>query len=383
MPVDTPVADRLLSYVMDEAALIVVRMDIDGTIHEANKYTETLVGVALSGKPFTDMILDFQKTFVLQTMLDRGNDPQLLNVVNQSGLPQTYYFHFYAYTDEVLAIGQQDVQELENLRYSLVQLNNELNNTTRQLQKKKVQLEKLDALKNQFFGMAAHDLRHPLGVIQMYSEFLDDEAADQLNDEHREFVAYIRQSSHLMAAILDDFLDISVFESGKLKLDCRTMDMVPWLVDIVGYTRALADRNQIEIVLDPLPERMRVHVDASKMEQVVNNLLSNAIKYSRPHSRVQVGLQVAAAEVVIHVQDNGPGIAQPDWARLFMPFERLTTGNKTKQKSSGLGLAIVKKIVDAHDGRVWVDSQVGQGTTFCVALPVRPDRQFSRSDHHP
>lgn len=365
--------ELLTQYIMTEANLILVALDRNGIVLEANAFTKALLNEDPVNRPFRDIIVDFHGTFSIQEMVGNDNWPVLLNITGKSDLPQSFYFHFYAQGDHTIAIGQTDADELEAMRGSLLNLNNELGNLTRQLQKKNVQLEQLDAQKNQFFGMAAHDLRHPIGVIKMYSEFIADEAADRLDEEHLEFLSYVRQSGELLEHILDDFLDISVFESGRLNLEREVVDIAAWLSSIVEYNETLATRKDITVVYSPPDPRnkevTRRTVDRSKMGQVVNNLISNALKYCRPGDKVEVRLQLEPEETVIQVQDNGPGIDEKDQDRLFLPFERLKGRNRTSEKSSGLGLAIVKKIIEAHGGRVWVESQVDIGSTFSVAWP--------------
>lgn len=366
-------AELLPKYMMTEANLMVMALSRSGIVVEANTYAKRFLDADPVDRAFSELIVDFHGTFAIEDLVDQANLPVLLNITGKTGLPQSFYFHFYVHGDDLIAIGQTDVDELETMRESLMKLNNELGNLTRQLQKKNVQLEQLDAQKNQFFGMAAHDLRHPIGVIKMYSEFIADEAGDRLDKEHMEFLDYIRQSGELLEHILDDFLDISVFESGRLSLDCEVFNVSSWLSDLVEYNRALAVRKSITIGYTA-PEgsnqaSAQRAFDQSKMGQVVNNLISNALKYGEPGSTVNIRLLLEPAETRIQVQDQGPGITPEDMQRLFMPFERLKGPRRATEKSSGLGLAIVKKIVEAHGGKVWVESQVGVGSTFSVAWP--------------
>ncbi len=366
-------SEWLTKYTMTECNLIVVVLDGNAIVVEANAYAKKLLKTDPVNRPFKEIIVDFHGTFSIHELMDKGDWPVLLNITGKSDLPQSFYFHFHAHRDHTIAVGQTDAEELEALRGSLLNLNNELGNLTRQLQKKNVQLEQLDAQKNQFFGMAAHDLRHPIGVIKMYSEFIADEAADRLGEEHIEFLGYIRQSGELLEQILDDFLDISVFESGRLSLDHEVVDIISWLSGIVAYNQTLATRKNITVCFSAPDQRneetAQRSLDRSKMGQVVNNLISNALKYCDPGATVEVRLLLEPEETMIQVQDNGPGIAETDLHRLFLPFERLKDRKQTTEKSSGLGLAIVKKIAEAHGGRVWVESETDIGSTFSVAWP--------------
>jgi signal transduction histidine kinase len=372
---DRNIVPLLIDYVMREAALIVVVMDRDGTIEQTNRHMEILAGGSVISRPFSALIVDFHGTFTLDAHLAREDGPFLFNVTTSAGMPETYYFHFHGLDGRILAIGQQDHREAKTMRQSLMGMNNELNNLTRQLKKKTIALQRLDAQKNQFFGMAAHDIRHPLTIIKMFSEFLETEAAGTLGSLHAEFLGHIIGSARLMENILNDFLDFSVFEAGRLSLEKAETDMAAWLEKAAHTTGLVAAQKGVMVVLLPCPDRPLLAFDVSKMTQVLSNLLSNALKFSAPGSRVEVGLQARETEVILSVRDQGPGISLENQRYLFNPFIKLRTAPKTGEKGSGLGLAIVKKIVDAHGGRVWVESEEGLGAAFFVGLPLASVRK--------
>lgn len=252
-------------------------------------------------------------------------------------------------------------------------LNNELVAMQRELAKQNAELERLNALKNQFLGMAAHDLRNPLSVIMSYSNFLMEDAGAALNDEQREFLRIIRQSSEFMLHLVNDLLDIAQIEAGQLRLDLQPTDLVALVRRNLALNRVLAAKKNIEIQLndEPLPP---LPLDASKMEQVLNNLMDNAVKFSPPHTTITVRVARAPdddSSVLLTVQDQGPGIPPNELDKLFKPFQRASVKSPSGEKGTGLGLTIVKKIVEGHNGRIWVESQVGQGTTFFVTLPLQ------------
>lgn len=252
-------------------------------------------------------------------------------------------------------------------------LNNELVAMQRELAKQNAELERLDALKNQFLGMAAHDLRNPLSVIMSYSNFLMEDAGTALHDEQREFLRIIRQSSEFMLHLVNDLLDIAQIEAGQLRLDLQPTDLVTLVRHNIALNRVLAAKKHIDIQLndEPLPP---LPLDASKMEQVLNNLMDNAIKFSPSHTTITVRVTRApgdASSVLLAVQDQGPGIPPNELDKLFKPFQRTSVKSPSGEKGTGLGLTIVKKIVEGHNGKIWVESQVGKGTTFFVTLPLQ------------
>lgn len=272
--------------------------------------------------------------------------------------------------------GPQPEREIE-LYDELSRLNNELATAQRELARKNAELSRLNDLKNQFLGMAAHDLRNPLSVILTYSEFILDDETLALKDERREFLEIIQSSSHFMLELVDDLLDISRIETGKLELDLWIADLPELVRQNVARNRVLAERKDIELVLQANEEIRQMMIDASKIEQVLNNLIGNAVKFSPAGSRVEISLQADDEHALVKVQDHGPGIPPEEIGKIFLPFTRASTRSTAGEKGAGLGLAIVKRIVEGHGGRIWVESTPGVGSTFQFTLPY--DRAASGS----
>ena len=250
----------------------------------------------------------------------------------------------------------------------LTLINNELINAQRELQKKNRELESLNARKNEAMGIVAHDLRNPLVVIKMYSTFLLEDATGSATAEQREMLATIRETSESMLEMVNDLLDFSAIESGKLRLERRSVDLIELVTRNVARNRMLA--RHLEIALLAPPSNLLVELDPGKFEQVLNNLITNAIKYST-EGAIEVGVNRTGAEAVVSVKDEGPGIASDELQELFVPFRRGKGRGAEGDISAGLGLAIVKRIVEGHGGRILVDSQPSQGTTFSVRLPLQ------------
>jgi signal transduction histidine kinase len=246
----------------------------------------------------------------------------------------------------------------------LSQLNNELINLQRELVKKNVELEKLNQLKDQFLGMAAHDLRTPLGLIWSYSEFLLDETAG-LGQKQREFLSTIRSSSEFMLHLVDDLL--------------APGDLGSLAERNVALNGLLAEKKDIRLSLQRDEELPHILFDGPKIEQVLNNLISNAVKYSYPGSLVEVSVRQGEGGVVLAVQDHGQGIPSDEQGQLFRAFGKTSVRGTAGEKSTGLGLAIARRIVLEHGGKIWVESQEGQGSTFYVWLPVAPPPPADRA----
>lgn len=203
--------------------------------------------------------------------------------------------------DHLYLVAARSTASLARLHEDLILINNEQTNALRaalkelgarqqrEMAKKNIELEQLNALKNELLGMAAHDLRSPLGVIQNYSEFLEADAGPLLNDEQRAFISTIKRTSRFMLGLVDDLLDVATIEGGRLTLDRQPCDPGRLLTENVTLNRTLAARKTIAIDWTaperPLPT---LQLDAGRIEQVLNNLIGNAMKFASPGSRVSV-----------------------------------------------------------------------------------------------
>ena len=252
----------------------------------------------------------------------------------------------------------------------LSRLNNEMANLQRELARKNAELQNLNEQKNRFVGMAAHDLRNPLGIVLAYSEFLETEAADVLNAEQREFVTTIKETSQFMLRMVTDLLDVTAIEAGQLKLNRQPADLVRLIQHNVTLNRVLAAQKDIAIEFAPPAVRPALTFDAGKIEQVLNNLISNAAKFSHRGTTVRIQLTCTPGWVTVAVQDQGQGIPAKELSGLFKPFSKSSVRSTEGEQSTGLGLAIVRRIVEGHGGRIWVESTVGQGSTFHFTLPA-------------
>ncbi len=251
----------------------------------------------------------------------------------------------------------------------LTRLNNEISTAHRQLAKQNVELERLTRLKTEFVGMAAHDLRSPIGAILNFSGFLREEAASVLTAEQLEFLSIIQSSSEFMVQLIDNFLDIAAIESGHLRLDRRLHDPRKLLEHNVNLNAALAEKKRIPVELLIHGSLPAVRIDADKIAQVLNNLISNAVKFSQPGTTVSVRAVPEGGGLRISVHDQGPGIPEGERSKLFQPFGKTSVRATAGENSTGLGLAIVRRIVEGHGGRIWVESEVGVGSVFAFTLP--------------
>ncbi len=232
------------------------------------------------------------------------------------------------------------------------------------------QLLDLNELKNKFLGMAAHDLRNPLSAIKSYLELFLTNALGELTADQREVLNDINQSSDIMLGLINDLLDVTAIETGNLQLKRQTTNLDELLYAIQDSLRVLTNSKSMEIKLD-LPKSLPVlQIDQARFKQVITNLITNAVKYSFSHTIIFLGVKVFQKEVWISVKDHGQGIPVDEMKNLFKDFSRTSVKPTAGEKSIGLGLAITRRIVEAPGGIIWVDSEIGKGSTFTFSLPI-------------
>ena len=233
------------------------------------------------------------------------------------------------------------------------------------------ELRRLDELKTVFLGVAAHGLRSPLAMIEMAANFLLDPNMGATVDEQRHILQDIWRESRHMLDLIEDLLDVTEVESGRLQLNPQNVVLRDFLSEAVQRHSQLAASKGTRVHLETeLAPSDTVMADPRRLRQVIDNLVSNAVKYSPPGSRVRIRAEKIPGKWRISVQDEGPGIGPQDRQRLFQDFARLSSRPTGGEKSTGLGLAIARRMIEAHGGQVGVDSEPGQGATFWFTLPA-------------
>ncbi|NCC25185.1 MAG: hybrid sensor histidine kinase/response regulator [Deltaproteobacteria bacterium] len=273
-----------------------------------------------------------------------------------------------AHRDMALMARQQE-RESEDILEELALVNNELTNAQRTLAKKNEELARLNAQKSAFLGMAAHDLRNPLGAILNFASIIRADMGPEAA-EPATMLERIEVLSRTSLRMVDDFLDATVLESGRLDLKTEPLDLVAGTRAGLVLHRLSASKKSMELDLVVREERIPVLADEEKLSQVLDNLLSNAIKYSPKGSKIRVEVQVDGPWGMVAVEDQGPGIPEKDRDAVFDLFVKSTSKTTGGEKSSGIGLAIVKRIVDAHGGNIRVDGGADGGARFVVRLPL-------------
>ncbi len=255
----------------------------------------------------------------------------------------------------------QRTQEVQEQAKQLASYNRELRQTNEVLQ------EALEQ-KSELLGVAAHDLKNPLFGIRGLSEILLEN--QKLDESMRRKIQLIYESADETLELINDLLESAAASSGQVRLDVETIDMAPVAEWVVHSFRPQAEKKGQQIHFRAADGDFRVEADERKLREAMSNLVSNAVKYSPKGARIDVEVLRTDDEVTFLVQDEGPGLSESERKNLFAPFQRLSPEPTAGEASSGLGLYIVKLLVELHDGRVWVESEVGEGSTFGITLPA-------------
>jgi two-component system NtrC family sensor kinase len=325
--------ETILTHVED--AVIVV--DREGRLVLANQTARAAFGVKETkplGKPARDL---FQHLDLLEILADEKRArPSRTEITLEDG--RVFNAQLTAIPDVGLAITMQDITHLKEL----------------------------DRIKSDFVSTVSHDLRSPLTAILGYVELID--RAGPVTEQQREFIRRVQFSVNNITSLINDLLDLGRIEAG---FDSRK-EIVP-LGAIINYAieglRSRVTEKDQSLATDIAPGLPTVLGNPVRLRQLMGNLIGNAIKYTPAHGKIVVCGHAEAGQIIIQVTDNGPGIPATDQPYIFDKFYR-ASNVPMDTPGTGLGLAIVKSIVDNHQGRIWVDSSAGQGSTFTVVLPV-------------
>jgi two-component system, NtrC family, sensor kinase len=231
------------------------------------------------------------------------------------------------------------------------------------------QLENASKHKSEFLANMSHELRTPLNAILGFTQVLQQKLFGEVNEKQEEYLEDIHTSADHLLELINDVLDLSKVEAGQVKLERASFSLREALERGVVMVRERAVKNGVTLSFEPGSEAELVEGDERRIRQVVFNLLSNAVKFTPQGGSVEVSSAKRNGEVLVSVTDTGPGIAAEDQERIFEEFQQTDIGAE-EHEGTGLGLALSKKLVELHGGRIWVESELGAGSTFTFTLPT-------------
>ena len=276
------------------------------------------------------------------------------------------------------AVSLNNARLYEQIKAFNQNLENTIEEKTRDLKEALTQAEMANNAKSRFLGGMSHEMRTPMNAIIGFSDVLAEEYVGPLNDKQREYIGDILDSANRLLLLIDDILDVSRIEAGKMILDTEVVRISELIEDSLIMVRESAKKHAIAIRIEMTTETSELEIvaDSRKLKQVFSNLLFNAVKFTPDGGSVVINTGIAGADsktIRVIVEDTGIGIASAHLERIFEDFFQVQDGIQDKTQGTGLGLSLVRRLVEMHGGRVWAESEgPGKGSRFVIELPCRP-----------
>jgi signal transduction histidine kinase len=240
-----------------------------------------------------------------------------------------------------------------------------------EIQSKSRELEVASRHKSEFLANMSHELRTPLNAIIGFTDVMLQQMFGPLNEKQSDYLEDVRSSGTHLLSLINDILDLSKIEAGRVELEPTTFSVADAIENALTLVRERAARHGIRLAADVSPEVGSVTADERKIKQVVVNLLTNAVKFTPDGGWVGITARCDGDDVWVAVRDTGIGIAPEDQDRVFEEFQQVGKDPERSREGTGLGLTLSKRFVELHGGRIWVESEVGKGSTFSFTIPVR------------
>jgi len=275
------------------------------------------------------------------------------------------------FTDKQIALlktfADQAVIAIENVR-----LFQEIQDKNKALAVANERLEELDKLKSDFVSNVSHELRTPLTAIKGSADNMLDGLTGPLNEKQTRYLTRIKANTDRLARLINDILDLSRIETGRVELHLASLRLVPLAQEVTDHLVPVAAAKNISVEVAASDTGVTAWADRDKVTQVLTNLIGNDVKFTPSDGKVTVAIERKGEEwVELSVADTGPGIPREESQRIFDKFYQIAEG-ATSTKGTGLGLAISKGLIELHGGQIWVESEVDKGSTFFFTLPAQP-----------
>jgi two-component system sensor histidine kinase BarA len=264
-------------------------------------------------------------------------------------------------------------QKVDERTQLLQQANKQLVEQGTELRAMNEKLSKADQLKSEFLAVMSHELRTPLTAIIAFSEILLDEGKN-LNSQQRDYLEDIFESSHQLLSQINDILDMSKIEAGLIRINRQPADIGELVSSIACILSPLLLKKKLQFKIDINPDMPTIMADCDKVRHIIKNLVGNAIKFTPPGGLISISASISKGQHIpymkIEVRDTGIGISPDAQMYIFEKFKQAGNLGEKEYMGSGLGLALARNFVELHGGKIWVDSQVGQGSIFTFTLPI-------------
>ncbi|MGD9779814.1 PAS domain S-box protein [Methanomethylovorans sp.] len=356
--------------IFEKSPLGIIHFDTYGVITQCNKSFVDIVGVEEANIIGNIIGLDLLKS-------DTSEEIKKCVTAVLSGEPDNYSgssFSFIGATDtpirasfvpvitedKAIAGGiciVEDITESKKAREALIHAKNVAEEASR--------------TKSEFLSNVTHELRTPLNAIMGFSDLLQESIEDKLNDNQRKYLNNIIAGGKDLLDVINNILDVSNIEAGKTNLELEDIHLEGLIQDVMTEMSSFASKKNIELQMELDPQVKSIRVDRNKLQQILINLVSNAIKFGKEKGFVKIRSKQMHDTLHIEVIDNGIGISTEDQQRLFKPFIQLDSSSTRKYKGNGIGLYIVKQFVDLHGGNVWLESEIGKGSTFTFTISLK------------
>ncbi len=280
--------------------------------------------------------------------------------------------------DEVAQLGRAFNDLSVKLQSTYATLEQRIAEKTAHLQKAVQALERANKMKSEFLANMSHELRTPLNAIIGFAEVLRDKISGELNDEQLDYVHDIHSSGLHLLQMINDILDLSKVEAGRMELQYEIFRVPDAIQDVYTILKGLANKKRLELKTAILTDVGEIEADRVKFKQILYNLLSNAIKFTPENGRIYLEAGIMDDMLQVSVSDTGIGMNPDDQEKVFKEFWQADSSFARKYEGTGLGLALTKRIVEMHGGRIWFESEYDKGSIFYFALPMKASQKKAK-----
>ncbi len=354
----------IYEQLFDNASDGLVAVNSDGVIEFANRHALQMVGLerdAFIGRRLQDIVSSFTISRALAGWQRRGRKDGAGRVRFDLPLSTPHAGR------RLFSVSANTRPVLDNLYILAVRDVSEKRRMERELASSNRRLKELDRFRAEFLNTATHELRVPVTIVHGYCTLLRDSLGPGLLGPQAEYLQAACDSSEKLVDLVNNMLDLSRFEAGKMGLELVPGTLHDTVNEVFRDLQPVASRARLRLTVGPVPNRPVLH-DRPTVQRVLANLLSNAIKFTPEGGRIAIEFEVVGQDLVVSVSDTGKGVPPEQLPRLFDEFTQV--GREDARRGSGLGLSICRKIVESHGGRIWAESEPGRGSRFRFTLPL-------------